>query len=433
MPDRDIVEALKNTLTSETLETLRDLGRIADGRGVGAFVVGGVVRGALLKRASEDLDVVVEDDAIDFAEAAARELGGRVKKYDRFGTAILLLGRGVKVDVATSRSESYAQPGALPDVDPDPIEMDLNRRDFTLNAMAVRINGDGFGELLDPTGGQEDLRSGVLRVIHERSFEDDPTRILRCIRFSGRFSFRLDPLTETLLRDAILRDLIGTVSGERIMNEIRLILSEDEVWSPLEQLDSLGALASIHPGWRLPRLAAPLFSRLKTIEETAIGSVGSATFWRARFLLTVSALPPSDARKLLDRLRASTTLRSIVAGFARFDREVRGSLESESELSRSDIHDALATFHPETLAVLLAASGPTLSERITLYLSELESVRPVLGGTDLIALGLEEGAALGETLADLKRARLDGVVTSEAEEREFVRKAIRDLDVENKR
>lgn len=433
MVDRDIVEALRDALTPETLETLHDLGRIADGRGVGAFIVGGVVRDALLGRACEDLDVVVEDDAIEFAEAAARELGGRVKKHDRFGTAILLLRRGVKVDVATSRSESYARPGALPDVVSDPIEMDLMRRDFTLNAMAVRIDGGGFGELLDPAGGREDLVAGVLRVIHERSFEDDPTRILRCIRFSARFSFRLDPPTEALLRDAILRDLLSTVTGERIMNEIRLILSEDEVWSPLSQLDSLRALASIHPSWRLPEHAAPLFSRLQTILESPIGSMDSATHWRARFLLAVSALLPSDARELLDRLRASTVLRSIVAEHARFDTEVRESLESESELSRSDIHDALAAFRPETLAALLASSGPTLSERIALYLSELESVRPLLGGADLIALGFEQGTALGETLADLKRARLNGVVTSEAEEREFVRKVIRDLDVENKR
>ncbi len=433
LPDRDEARALTGTLTSETLETLRDLGRIADARGVGAFVVGGVVRDAILERTCEDLDVVVEDDAIEFAEAAARELGGHVKRYDRFGTAILLLKHGVKVDVATSRSELYSRPGALPDVAPDPIEMDLRRRDFTLNAMAVRINRDGFGELLDPTAGREDLAAGVLRVIHKRSFEDDPTRVLRCIRFSARFSFTLDPLTEALLRSAVERDLVSTVSGERIMNEIRLILSEDEDWSPLNQLDSLGALASIHSNWRLPENGARLFSKLQTILENPLGSMGSATPWRARFLLAVSALPPCDTRALLDRLRSGTALRNIVDGLARFDVEARELLESESEIPRSDIHDALAAFHSETLAVVLASSGPVLSERITLYLSELDGVRPILSGADLVALGLEEGTVLGQTLADLQRARLDGIVTSEAEEREFVRKAIRDLDVENKR
>jgi len=431
--DRDVTEALTDTLSPEAAEAIRNLGKIADGRGVGAFVVGGVVRDALMKRACEDLDIVVEDDAIDFAEAAARELGGHVKKYRRFGTALLVLGRGVKVDIATSRSESYARPGALPDVAPDPIELDLKRRDFTLNAMAVRINAEGFGELLDPAGGQEDLATGVLRVLHEHSFEDDPTRVLRCVRFAARFSLEVDPLTEQLLQDAVDNDLVSTVSGERIMNEIRLILSEDEVWAPLERLDSLGALASIHPEWRLPENAPHLFSELVAIMEDPVGSIRSATLWHTNFLAAVSALSISDARALLDRLRSGATLKNLVDELGRFEVRARERLESENALSRSNVYDTLAALSPETLAVVLASAGPIASERVILYLSELESVEPVLSGSDLLVLGFEEGTDLGEILTDLRRARLDGFVTSKTEELEFVRRAIRDLDVENKR
>jgi tRNA nucleotidyltransferase (CCA-adding enzyme) len=431
--NQDVTKTLTSTLAPEAMEALHDLGKIADGRGVGAFVVGGVVRDALMKRPCEDLDIVVEDDAIDFAEAAARELEGHVKKHRRFGTAILVLGRAVKVDIATSRSESYARPGALPDVAPDPIELDLKRRDFTLNAMAVRINADRFGELLDPVGGRADLKTGVLRVLHKHSFEDDPTRVLRCVRFSARFSFKLDPLTEKLLQDAVEHDLISTVSGERIMNEIRLILSEDEIWLPLKQLDSLGVLPSIHPNWHLPENAPSLFSKLPAIMKSPIGSIRSATLWHTRFLAAVSALSISDAGALLNRLRSGATLRNLIDELARFEVTARGRLESENELSRSDLYDALAPLSPETLAVVLASAGSIASGRVTLYLSELESVRPILGGSDLIRLGLEEGTHLGEVLADLRRACLDGFVTSKTEELEFVRRAIRDLDVENKR
>ncbi len=431
--NRDLTEALAAILNPEAAEALRDLGKIADDRGINAFVVGGVVRDALMKRPCEDLDIVVEDDALDFAAAAARELKGRVKKHRRFGTAILVLGRGVKVDIATSRSESYARPGALPDVAPDPIDLDLRRRDFTLNAMAARINADGFGELLDPAGGREDLETGVLRVLHERSFEDDPTRVLRCVRFAARFSFEVDPLTEKLLQDAVDRNLVSTVSGERIMNEIRLILSEDEVWAPLERLDSLGALASIHPEWHLPEKAPNLFSELMTIMKDPVGSIRSATLWHTNFLAAVSAIDISDAGALLDRLRSGATLRSLVNELARFETRTRERLESEGALSRSSIYDALVALSPETLAVILASGGQIATQRIALYLSELESVRPILNGSDLIVLGLQEGSDLGRVLTDLRRARLDGFVTSKEDELEFVRRTIRNLDVKNKR
>ena len=226
MQTRNITDLLLARMPRENVEILRRLGELADRRGSAAFVVGGVVRDILRDIHTCDLDVVVDESAVDYAQAAAAELGGTVKTHTRFGTAILVVPPGRKIDLATARSEAYERPGALPVVAAGGIREDLERRDFTINSMAVRINERGFGELLDFHGGRDDLDAGVLRVLTDRSFEDDPTRILRGVRFASRFGFEFEATSERLLRDCVRAGGVATVSGERLMNEIVLILRE---------------------------------------------------------------------------------------------------------------------------------------------------------------------------------------------------------------
>src|SRR6185295_10740104 len=194
---------------------------------VSVYAVGGFVRDLLLGRPNVDIDLVVEGDAIAFARAFAKENGGRAKVHERFGTAAVVFPDEFKLDVAMARTEYYKHPSALPTVQPSSIKEDLFRRDFTINALALRLNADRFGELIDFYGGQRDLKERTIRVLHSRSFIDDPTRVFRAVRFEYRFGFRLGKETLTLIRDAVELGLFHRLSGTRLLEELILLLSEE--------------------------------------------------------------------------------------------------------------------------------------------------------------------------------------------------------------
>ncbi len=396
-------------LAREDAALLRKLGEIAHARGVGAYVVGGVVRDILLGSDAGDLDIVVEERAQDFVEAATREIGGTYKLYARFGTALLLPGGGVKVDVATARSETYAAPGALPDVEPGTITEDLVRRDFTLNAMAASILPGDFGHLIDEHHGREDLRGGVLRVLHEGSFTDDPTRVLRAVRFQARFGFSIEPATETLLHEAARSGALDTVSGERIMNELTLMVAETDPRPALLQLLAWNLTAAICPCWT---------PDVPSVERLLAGLGPRADGQRMTPLLALFALVgPACRESVMDRLRAGRLLREAVTDLERYESHTARALASENDLKRSEVHDLLRGHTLEVLE-LATAEDPAgrAAERVSLYTGELSDVRTLLSGADLIALGFTEGLEVGRMLDDLRRARLDGLATTRDDE-----------------
>lgn len=408
-PEPATVLSMSN-LAPEYVELLRRLGEIARTRGVGAYVVGGVVRDLLLGGDIGDVDIVVEERAQDFVEAVTRELGGTYKHYARFGTALLLPGGGVKIDVATARSETYAAPGALPDVEPGLISEDLIRRDFTLNAMAASIMPDDFGRLVDLHHGREDLRNGVLRVLHESSFTDDPTRVLRAVRFQARFGFSIEPATETLLHEAAGSGALDTVSGERIMNELTLMLAEADPRPALLRLLAWGLTAAIHPCW------TPVVGEVERL-LAGLGPPCAETARTTPLLALLAPVEPACRESVMDRLKAGRHLREAALDLERYRTQTAGALASERELRRSEIHDLL---HHHALEVLeLATADAPLgraAERIRLYTDELSRVRTLLSGADLLSLGYTEGLEVGRMLDALRRARLDGRVTSRDDE-----------------
>src|SRR4029079_43227 len=211
---------LLRRLPKRLAEFLRRVGRLADAEGIRLYLVGGVVRDLLLKRNIWDLDLTVEGDGPSFARLAAKRFGAGLALFERFATARLVFPRGLKVDIASTRRESYADPAALPDVVKASLEEDLFRRDFTINAMAIQLNQPCWAELHDPYGGQGDLKHKVLRVLHDKNFIDDPTRIFRAIRFAERFKFRLEPNPARLLARAAKTDLVARLSGPRLANEM---------------------------------------------------------------------------------------------------------------------------------------------------------------------------------------------------------------------
>src|SRR5947209_12534975 len=259
---RSLRALVRRRLPAKIFARLKEIGRLADATDVSAYLVGGFVRDFLLGRKNLDVDIAVEGDGMTFARRLADQHGGGLKIFDRFATALVVFPDSFKLDVATARRESYAHPSALPAVKPSSIQDDLYRRDFTINALAIRLNASGFGELLDFYGGLRDLEHKVIRVLHARSFVDDPTRVFRAIRFEQRFGFRIEKRTLTLLKEAAASDLVHRLSGPRLRNELMRLLSERAPIRAIRRMAEFDLLRFLHTGLAWTARLAGLLSDL---------------------------------------------------------------------------------------------------------------------------------------------------------------------------
>jgi tRNA nucleotidyltransferase (CCA-adding enzyme) len=357
---------------AERMERLPGLSRLRKAAsGVPAYLVGGAVRDLLLGRDRADLDVVVEGDLAPLASA----LGGELRRHERFATATVREGKQT-VDLATARAETYAQPGALPDVRPATLSEDLARRDFTINAMAVPLL-EGEPELVDPHGGLEDLQAGVLRVLHPGSFGDDPTRALRAARYAARLGLELEPETATLLREADL----GTVSADRVEAELRRIAAEPA---------SARAVA-LAAEWGLidpPDGAAALIESLEAVLAEPAWS------------------------EFADRAGAVLlALQGVDDGVA--------ALAEASPTAPSEGVRLARERSPQELAIARALGAEWLDD----YVSDWRKVRLEIDGDDLIETGVKEGPAIGRGLQAALDAKLDGEISGHDAELERAVKA----------
>jgi tRNA nucleotidyltransferase (CCA-adding enzyme) len=370
-----------------------------------------VVRDLLLERSNLDLDLVTEGDAINLAHEMASTKQVRVTTHPRFGTAKLQWD-GWSVDLATARAETYARPGALPAVKPGTIISDLSRRDFTINAMAVELNPYHFGELLDPHGGRADLKRGQIRVLHEKSFIDDATRIWRALRYEQRLDFELEPATLKLLKRDIA--MLATVSGDRIRHELELILKEKLPEKVLRRADELGVLSRLHPSLKGNGWLAEKFTRAR---KASLPASPPLPLYLALLAYHLSA---EETRQLISYLRlpgaSAQVLRDTIA--------IKDKIKelSISGLAPSSIYSLLHGYvSPALLASSLATDATTAAEHIELFINVLCHVQPVLTGQDLKRLGIPEGPRIREILQRLREAKLDGKVKSRKEEEAMVR------------
>ncbi|MBN2566033.1 MAG: CCA tRNA nucleotidyltransferase [Candidatus Eisenbacteria bacterium] len=419
MKTESVAQLLTSHVSREGIALLRSLGSLAEARGTRAFVVGGLVRDLFLGLHSEDLDIVVEESAIDFAAATVESLGGAAKAHTRFGTVILVVPSGRKIDLATARSEAYERPGALPSVTAGGIDQDLMRRDFTINAMAVLLNPDGFGLLLDHCGGRRDMRDRVLRVLTNRSFEDDPTRILRGVRFSARFGMEFEDETERLLRRAVAERRTDTVSGERLLNEFLLILREGDPAAPVGLLIEWGILRSIVGGWELePEAPDALRDVVAIIEGAPEGDFRSSADRPSALMLSLLApVSPAIRDAVLERLSAGRKLRELARELGALEDGVLDSLSEPACSANSAVYGLLRGFSPEAIVVAQATrQGSPAAERMALYCSRLWHVGTEINGAMLAGLGVSEGRLVGEILHAILNARLDGEVRTFEEE-----------------
>ena len=400
---------LKGSLSSETFALLQLIAKSASEVDAALFLVGGSVRDLLLGAPVKDLDLVVEGDAARLALRVAKEMGGEVPVLSQFGTAMVKLG-DLRLDLATARLESYEKPGALPKVSPGTIRDDLERRDFSVNAMAIELSPPRLGHLLDPRNGRDDLARGLIRVLHPRSFTDDPTRILRAIRYEQRLGFRLEEETHALLVEATSSGMLDALSGDRLRREIRLMFEERAPHLPLSRCGGMGVLAAIHP---------PLGDgkAVLALQEHAYGNHPLAYLAALSYPLSVH-----EGETFIQRLRMPTRWAKVVRDTIVVRAQCSADSASPPHIGGPDLTAAQLSATLDQLSLFgiqvnaLMTDSPTAKEALDHYLTTLRYVKPSLSGKDLLPMGVAQGPLVGKILRELKAARIEGRVATREEE-----------------
>jgi tRNA nucleotidyltransferase (CCA-adding enzyme) len=425
---RPIERLLRDRLPPKIMELLESVAAVADRLSVAVYLVGGFVRDLLLRKKNFDLDLVVEGEGIVFAEALAAALAGRVRTHAKFGTAVVICPDHFKIDVASARMEYYLQPGALPSVEEASLKLDLYRRDFTINTLAIALNQGRFGELYDFFGGQLDLDNRVIRILHNLSFIEDPTRVFRAIRFAQRLGFNIGPHTESLLRSAVRLGFVARISGARLRNELITILQEEEPLPILRQLANYGLLPYVQKNLVLTEKIAKLFAAAEqTLNWYQLLYTGEVVEpWQVYFLCLTSHLDDAEMEEMIERLRMPESQRhDLLAGRT----EAHGLLTRLTRKKKraprpraSEIYRWFSTCSTTVLLYLSARADDEIRRWISQYLIHLRTVHPELTGDDLRKLGFSPGPIYREILDALRFARLDAEVESRGDEISFVKK-----------
>jgi tRNA nucleotidyltransferase (CCA-adding enzyme) len=436
---RSVAGLLGKRLTPDIRAILHALGEAGDQLGMPVYVVGGCVRDLMLGIDNLDIDVTVEGDGIFFAEYFAARNGGRVRSHEKFGTAVLVLPDGRKIDVASTRLEFYESPGALPTVERASLRHDLYRRDFTINTLALCINNARFGQLTDHFGGQQDIQERVVRVLHNLSFVEDPTRVFRAIRFEQRLGFHLAPHTENLIRSAVRMHLLDKLGGERLQSELVQIMREKEPYAAIERMSSLGLLPFIHASLKLvPATERVLretghvmaWFRLLYLED-------QCEAWYVYLLALCDGLTSGEFSDVCIRLAIPARFAARLCSqrhqvFVTLN-TIKRNLKQQAAVRNSRLHDWFSGLDLEMLLYLAArASSEQVRRFASLYLTRLRAVVPLLSGDDLRELGLAPGPLFGRIKVRLLQARLDGEVTSREDEVALALSMATDINRENR-
>jgi tRNA nucleotidyltransferase (CCA-adding enzyme) len=424
----DLTERYQTRVSPALQTLLHTAARTADTHGVCVYAVGGFVRDLLLGVRDEDLDLTVEGDGVAFAQHLAVAAGGICKGPSAFGTAVVIAECGHKIDIATARREIYKQPAALPTVEPGTIRDDLFRRDFSINTLAFALNGPEAFRLIDWYGGSSDLAEGVVRVLHNRSFRDDPTRMFRAIRLEQRFGFILHRHTLRLLQRAVDKRWVELLSGARLWRELRLMLTGEAPVACLRRLDELGILSHIDADLRLPPDRLALLARVAEarleLAETHAEVLGRA--WPVYLAALFHGLDVNSLRRAGARLAlAPRMVQELADGLAAAEGACQ-RLCTADNLRPSEVVAVLHMLPLEMLPLLLAlCPGGAMHRHVQRYLSTWRHIRPDLTGGDLKRLGVPQGPQIGRILRRVLAARLDGEVNTREAEEALVREALR--------
>jgi len=419
--ERNIKGLLRERMPKPLYELLRQAGELGQQLGHEVYVVGGFVRDILLKYPNNDFDLVVEGDGIAFAAAMVEKFGGRYKAHPKFKTAVVILPDGQRVDVATARLEYYEYPAALPTVELSSIKMDLFRRDFTVNALAVHLSPERFGDLVDFFGAQRDVKDRVLRVLHSLSFVEDPTRIVRAIRFSERFGFRIGGQTDRLIKNAVRHNFFHKLSGSRVFHELRLILEEKTPLACLRRMQEYKLLAAVHPLLALTPAKETVLLEVENVINwyRLLYIEPQPQVWLVYFLAMCTGLDQEQYGGIARRLGFSKRVAGDIRQLRAQIRETAQGLFNW-EYHKGSLSELYFLLEPLPVegALYLMARNPRepLQKYVSLHLTTLRSKKVEVTGNDLKALGVSPGPRYAAILRRVLAAVIDGQAVCRAEQ-----------------
>ncbi|HZV81562.1 MAG TPA: CBS domain-containing protein, partial [Geobacteraceae bacterium] len=423
LQNREVESRMKRALSPRIFRLLRELGSVGDEFGYRVFAVGGFVRDLLLGVENLDIDITVEGDGIRFATEFAVRNGCRVKSHEKFGTAVILMPDDLKVDVASTRMEYYDSPGVLPTVESSSLKMDLYRRDFTINTLAINLGTREFGRLVDFFGAQRDLKEKSIRVLHNLSFVEDPTRVFRAIRFEQRLGFHIASHTENLIRNAVRMDFLERLGGKRLLAELVHILREKEPQHAIERMAALGLLRYINPALKFtPEVHALLEESRQIITWFELLYLQQPfERWAVYFLALCATLNQEQFQDTCIRLAVNVHYRQKLTesrqkGVLILD-EMGKRVRRGRQLLQSELYRWLRDLPAETILHMMAKTGRAEIRRlISTYFTQLSTMKTVITGNDLKKIGVPRGPAYRVILDQVLDARLDGMVSSREDE-----------------
>jgi tRNA nucleotidyltransferase (CCA-adding enzyme) len=399
---------IEQYLPRQLLELVIDISGQAAGQGQRVYLVGGIVRDLLLGYPNYDLDLVVEGDAVKLAQQVAEINRARLLAHRRFGTAKLRYEK-FTLDLATARKETYARPGALPTVTPGTLKDDLMRRDFSINAMAISLASNDYGELVDPYQGKTDLEHRLIRILHPKSFSDDATRILRGVCYEQRFGFEFEAQTARLLKRDI--SMMDTISGDRIRHELEHIFEEKRPELVIKRLGDLGVLHRINASLKGDGWIAEKFDKARSLKKPA-------QLTSLYFCILIYSFSERDIEQFIARLNIPAKLSRAMRDTLRL--KARLPLLDKSSLKPSEIYYLLRQHDPMAIqANAIATESSTIHRHLQLFLTKLRYVRTSLDGEELKRLGISAGPEMGRVLQILQKAKLDGEVRTKTDEKKL--------------
>ncbi len=431
--EKNIRQLLLERLPKDIVSLLQLAGQTGQELGVEVYAVGGFVRDMLLGIPNDDIDLVVEGDGVIFAQDLGRRLGARVRPHLKFRTAVLILPSGQKIDVATARLEYYEYPAALPIVELSSLKMDLYRRDFSINTLAIHICPPNFGRLVDFFGGQQDLKDGMIRVLHSLSFVEDPTRIIRAIRFEQRFQFKIGGQTERLIKNAVRLNIFQKLSGARIRHELRLLAEDSAPLDAFIRMRDLGLLQEIHLLLSFPQTKEALLEEVEKVITwyKLLFREQAPDIWIVYFLGLVSGFDAQQVKALTTRLQFPPKRVELVESTRRQLRYVAMQLAQwEKNRGRpADLYEILSVLSLEGLLYTMAKQRrPGQKKAVSHYLTHLQDVSIQVTGTDIKEMGMEPGPRFASILGAVKRAVLNGEVRTRDEQLAYARRMARSLE-----
>ena len=419
---KNMAAILKERLPRKIVQLLKKFGHVADMLGYNAYLVGGLVRDVLLKQENLDVDIVIEGDGIKFAQEFAEHYEARVRSHRKFGTAVLIFPDDFKVDVATARMEYYEAPGSPPVVETSSLKLDLSRRDFTINTLAIKLNKRHYGTLVDYFGAQKDIRDKVLRVLHNLSFVEDPTRVLRAIRFENRFGFKIGKLTNALIKNAVKINCFKDISGRRLFLELKLILKEQDPIKTIERMNEFDLLQFVSPEIRQTRDMTFLLEEIKKVIAWYNLLYIEEPFepWKVYW----HGLTSSVDNKALETLAQKMGIVDMDSFRMVSQRQsINVLLDSLYKFDGDNYHlyTLLITYDTETMLYLMAKTGNEKIKRlISNYFTKLKGTKVQLSGKDLLKMGFKPGPIYKEIFTRLLEARLNNHIKTREDEVRFV-------------